>query len=183
MIPGWRQGRATVHMFPASMAWCGGVARIRDAKSRRAAVLPSARGRTEGTDLPKPLGAPRRSGSYRDKGKVDGHDLKGKVPGLEAAVETDLSQVADYWRRREDRPQSDHTARNTSERSTLSSKKRQNSTNPNQTPRNNQPESSFGCHHVVRALDLLCSTRAPSRLLPSGSQMVQRPGIRRRQPA
>jgi hypothetical protein len=50
-------------------------------------------------------------------------------------------------------------------------------------PKNNQPESSFGCHHVVLALALLCSTGEPTRLLPSGSPMVQRPGIRRRQPA
>jgi hypothetical protein len=63
----------------------------------------------EGTDLPKPLGAPRWGGSYRDKGRVgavvpkanvDGHDLKGMGPGLEAAVEADLGQVADYWTRR-----------------------------------------------------------------------------------
>jgi hypothetical protein len=50
-------------------------------------------------------------------------------------------------------------------------------------PKNNQPESSLGCHHVVCALILHCPTGEPTRLLPSGSQMVQHPGIRRRQPA
>jgi hypothetical protein len=84
-------------------AWRGAEGWLEFAMQSRVG-LRSPRPREDGperTDLPRPHA--RRSAvgwNYRDKGKVDGHDLKGEVPGLEAAVEADLGQVADYWRRR-----------------------------------------------------------------------------------
>jgi hypothetical protein len=130
------------------------------------------------------LGAPRRGGSYRDKGRVgavvpkamlDGHDLKGKVPGLEAAVENNLGQLGRVLEAAV-KTDLDPTIRLETQASQAYFRPRNDKIAQTQTepPKNNQPESSFGCHHVVCAFILHCPTgrgtySSPALRQPDGS--------------